>query len=36
MNVRDAIEQYILWRRSLGAKFATQSFYLRHLSLITI
>lgn len=30
MNVRDAIEQYILWRRSLGAKFATQSFYLRH------
>ena len=30
MNVRDAIEQFILWRRSLGAKFATQSAYLRH------
>ena len=30
MNVRDAIEQYILWRRSLGAKLATESSYLRH------
>ena len=30
MNVRDAIEQFILWRRSLGAKFVTGSSVLRH------
>ena len=30
MNARDAIEQYILWRRSLGAKLVTQSAVLRH------
>ena len=29
MTVRDAIEQFILWRRTLGAKFVTSSAYLR-------
>lgn len=30
MTVRDAIEQFILWRRSLGSSFVTESSVLRH------
>ena len=30
MTLRDAIEQYILWRRAHGAKFTTGTNLLRH------
>ena len=30
MTIRDAIEQFIPWRKSLGAKFVTSSAVLRH------
>lgn len=30
MTIRDAIEQFIVWRQSLGAKFLTDSSILRH------
>ena len=30
MTLREAIEQFIAWRQSLGSRFVTQSYVLRH------